>query len=567
MAGGRIAAPSPLPGFGLTFGFTTFFLSAVILLPLAAMVIRALGIPPAQLFEMLVDERAVASYRLSFGAAALAAAINAVFGFIVAWSLVRYDFPGRRLLDTMIDLPFALPTAVSGIALATVFSPTGWLGLKLAQAGIQVAYTWLGVVVALVLIGLPFVVRSVQPALIEVRQDLEDAAESLGAGGFHVFRRIILPTVLPALATGFTLAFARGIGEYGSVVFISGNLPLKTEITPLLIVIKLEQYDYDGAAALGFFMLAMSFVMLFAINLVQGWGQRRHGHRGGTLMAAGASVATEVRPLTRGARAARVALIALSVGFLGLLLLAPLGAVLVQALAKGFGEWFASLKDPDTIASIKLTLLTAAIVVPVNTVFGICAAWAIARFEFRGKSLLVTLIDLPFAVSPVIAGLVLVFLFGTQGWFGEWLLDRDVQVIFAVPGIVLATIFISFPYVARELIPLMQQQGSDEEVAALSLGARPWTTFVRITLPKIRWGLLYGVILCNARVMGEFGAVSVVSGHIRGLTNTMPLQVEILYNEYNFVAAFAVASLLAMLAILTLVAKTLVEWRSGTGGH
>lgn len=284
-------------------------------------------------------------------------------------------------------------------------------------------------------------------------------------------------------------------------------------------------------------------------------------------MAAGASVATEVRPMTRAERAARAALIAVSVGFLGLLLLAPLGAVLVQALAKGFGEWFVSLRDPDTISSIKLTLLTAAIVVPVNTVFGICAAWAIARFEFRGKSLLVTLIDLPFAVSPVIAGLVLVFLFGTQGWFGEWLLERDVQVIFAVPGIVLATIFISFPYVARELIPLMQQQGSDEEVAALSLGARPWTTFVRITLPKIRWGLLYGVILCNARVMGEFGAVSVVSGHIRGVTNTMPLQVEILYNEYNFVAAFAVASLLAMLAILTLVAKTLVEWRSGTGGH
>ena len=284
-------------------------------------------------------------------------------------------------------------------------------------------------------------------------------------------------------------------------------------------------------------------------------------------MAAGASVATEVRPMTPGQRAARVAMLAVSFGFLGLLLLAPLGAVLVQALAKGLGEWAFSLKDPDTVASIKLTLLTAAIVVPVNTIFGICAAWAIARFEFRGKSLLVTLIDLPFAVSPVIAGLVLVFLFGTQGWFGQWLLDRDVQVIFAVPGIVLATIFISFPYVARELIPLMQQQGSDEEVAALSLGARPWTTFVRITLPKIQWGLLYGVILCNARVMGEFGAVSVVSGHIRGITNTMPLQVEILYNEYNFVAAFAVASLLAMLAILTLVAKTLVEWRSGTGGH
>ena len=277
MARNRMRSASPLPGFGLTLGFTTFFLSAVVLLPLAALVIRATGMPLSELVAVLTDERALASYRLSFGAAFLAAAVNAVFGFIVAWSLVRYDFPGRRLLDAMIDLPFALPTAVSGIALATVFSPTGWLGLKLAEAGVQVAYTWIGVVVALVLIGLPFVVRSVQPALIEVRRELEDAAESLGAGGWQVFRRIILPTVLPALATGFTLAFARGIGEYGSVVFISGNLPFKTEITPLLIVIKLEQYDYDGAAALGFMMLAMSFVMLLAINLVQSWGQRRLG--------------------------------------------------------------------------------------------------------------------------------------------------------------------------------------------------------------------------------------------------------------------------------------------------
>jgi len=273
------------------------------------------------------------------------------------------------------------------------------------------------------------------------------------------------------------------------------------------------------------------------------------------------------RRMSRGARLARVVMLGLSIGFLGLLLLAPLGAVLAQAFAAGAGVYLESFRDPDTQAAIRLTLLTAAIVVPANTLFGIAAAWAIARFEFRGKSLLVTLIDLPFAVSPVIAGLVLVLLFGAQGWFGEWLLDNDISIVFAVPGIVLATIFISFPYVARELIPLMQQQGSDEEVAALSLGAGPWITFIRVTLPKIRWGLLYGVILCNARAMGEFGAVSVVSGHIRGLTNTMPLQVEILYNEYNFVAAFAVASLLALLAILTLVAKTLVEWRSGIGGH
>ena len=272
---GRFRRPSVLPGFGLTLGFTTFFLSTLVLVPLAALVFKASSLSSQDLLAILLDERAVASYRLSFGAAFLAAAVNAVFGFIVAWSLVRYDFPGRKLVDAVIDLPFALPTAVSGIALAAVFSPTGWLGQKLALAGVQVAYTGLGVVVALILIGLPFVVRSVQPALVEVQRDLEDAAETLGASPWQVFRRIVLPAAMPALLTGFTLAFARGIGEYGSVVFISGNLPYQTEITPLLIVIKLEQYDYDAAAALGFIMLVMSFVMLFAINLVQAWGRRR----------------------------------------------------------------------------------------------------------------------------------------------------------------------------------------------------------------------------------------------------------------------------------------------------
>jgi sulfate transport system permease protein len=281
---------------------------------------------------------------------------------------------------------------------------------------------------------------------------------------------------------------------------------------------------------------------------------------------AGAAPRTEVRRHSRSARVARVALIGVSIAFLSLLLAAPLGAVLAQALAKGWQTYLESFADPDTRAAIRLTLLTAAIVVPINTVFGICASWAIAKFEFKGKSLLITLIDLPFAVSPVIAGLVFVLLFGAQGWLGPWLQERDVQVIFAVPGIVLATLFITFPYVARELIPLMQQQGSDEEEAAITLGASAWITFLRVTLPKIRWGLLYGIILCNARAMGEFGAVSVVSGHIRGLTTTMPLHVEILYNEYNFVAAFAVASLLALLAILTLVLKSLVEWRAGRGG-
>jgi sulfate transport system permease protein len=224
---------------------------------------------------VLLDPRAVASYRLTFGASLLAATLNSVFGFIIAWTLVRYEFPGRKLIDALIDMPFALPTAVSGIALTAVFAENGWIGEYLAPFGIKVAYTWIGVVVALTLIGLPFVVRSVQPAIAEVQRDLEDAAETLGAGRLTIFRRIVLPTVMPALATGFTLAFARAVGEYGSVIFIAGNLPMKTEITPLLIVIKLEQFDYAGAAALGFIMLTMSFAMLLSINLLQAWGRRR----------------------------------------------------------------------------------------------------------------------------------------------------------------------------------------------------------------------------------------------------------------------------------------------------
>jgi sulfate transport system permease protein len=268
------------------------------------------------------------------------------------------------------------------------------------------------------------------------------------------------------------------------------------------------------------------------------------------------------RNVPAAVRAGRAGLIFVTIAFLALLLLAPLGAVLAQAFAEGVRVYLESFQNPDTLASIKLTLLTAAIVVPLNTLFGIAAAWAIAKFEFRGKSLLITLIDLPFAISPVIAGLIFVMLFGSHGWWGEWLQDHDIQIIFAVPGIVLATAFVTFPYVARELIPLMQQQGSEEEEAAITLGAGPWMTFLRVTVPKIRWGLLYGIILTNARAMGEFGAVSVVSGHIRGLTTTMPLQVEILYNEYLFVAAFAVASLLALLAIVTLVIKSFVEWRA-----
>ncbi|MHB1206733.1 MAG: sulfate ABC transporter permease subunit CysW [Rhodospirillaceae bacterium] len=267
-------------------------------------------------------------------------------------------------------------------------------------------------------------------------------------------------------------------------------------------------------------------------------------------------------PITE-ARGMRLALIGASLVYMLLFLVLPVVTVFVEALRRGFGAYFGAILEPAAVSAIKLTLITAGIAVPLNLAFGIAASWAIAKFEFRGKSVLITLIDLPFSVSPVISGLIYVLLFGAQGVLGPWLAAHDIQIVFAVPGIVLATVFVTFPFVARELIPLMQEQGTEEEEAARSLGADGWQTFWRVTLPNIRWGLLYGVLLCNARAMGEFGAVSVVSGKIRGLTNTMPLHVEILYNEYNIVAAFAVASLLAFLALVTLVAKGVLEWAYG----
>jgi sulfate transport system permease protein len=281
----------------------------------------------------------------------------------------------------------------------------------------------------------------------------------------------------------------------------------------------------------------------------------------GTALPVGSREAVGRPPAWRDPGWAKWLLVAVSACFLGVFLFVPLAAVFAEALRKGVAAYLDSFRSPAAWAAVRLTLITAAIAVPANLVFGLAASWAIAKFDFVGKSILTTLIDLPFAVSPVISGLIYVLVFGLNGWLGPWLAEHNIRIIFAVPGIVLATIFVTFPFVARELIPLMQEQGTEEEEAALVLGAGGWQTFWRVTLPNVKWALLYGVILCNARAMGEFGAVSVVSGHIRGKTNTIPLHVEILYNEYNFVAAFAVASLLAMLALVTLAARSVMEWR------
>lgn len=393
---------SVLPGFGLALGFTVLYLSLIVLIPLSAAFIRTAGMSWEAFWRTVTAPRVLASFELSFGAAFIAALINAFFGLILAWVLVRYRFAGKKLIDALVDLPFALPTAAARI---------------------------------------------------------------------------------PDMSATFALPMA----EY--------RVPVR-------------------------------------------------------------------RPASGGSALEKWSLIGTALAFLALFLFVPLAAVFHEALRKGLDAYIAALAEPDALASIKLTFFVAALAVPANLVFGVAAAWAIARFEFRGKSLLLTLIDLPFSVSPVISGLIYVLIFGAQGWIGPWLQSHDIKIIFALPGIALATVFVTFPFVARELIPLMQEQGSEEEEAAIVLGASGWQTFRRVTLPNIKWGLLYGVILCNARALGEFGAVSVVSGHIRGQTNTMPLHVEILYNEYQFAASFAVASVLALLALVTLALKSYVEWRA-----
>jgi sulfate transport system permease protein len=545
-----------LPGFAPALSLAGLYVGLVVVLPLAALALKAASLTGADFVRIVTAPRALAAYRLSFGAALLAALLNAVFGLLVAWVLARYRFRGRALLDAFVDLPFALPTAVAGLTLTALYSGNGWIGRLLEPLGLKIAFAPAGVVLALTFVGLPFVVRAVQPVLQDLDPELEEAAGVLGASRLQAFVRVVFPNLLPPLLTGFTLAFARALGEYGSIVFISGNLPMKTEIAPLLIVTKLEQYDEAGATAIAVVLLLASFALVFSANALQRWTRRLAG-----ASAMAASRGFRPAPTLAERPAVRRALVGAALAFLGLFVFLPLASVFAQALRKGPSAYLAAITEPNALAAIRLTLLTAALVVPFHLVFGLVTAWCVAKFRFRGKGLLVSLVDLPFAVSPVIGGLVFVLLFGRRGLLGSFLALHDWKVIYAVPGIVIATAFVTFPFVTREVLAVMEAQGNDEEEAALTLGAGGWQTFFRVTLPKVRWGLLYGVVLCNARAMGEFGAVSVVSGHIRGVTNTIPLHVEILYNEYDMTGAFAVASLLTFLALVTLAVRKLEEAR------
>ena len=481
--------------------------------------------------------------------------IDIFLGMIVAWVLVRYDFPFKRIFDSLIDLPFALPTAVAGLVYSNLYVKQGWLGQFLVPLGIEAAYTRLAVVLVLTFIGLPFVVRTVQPVLESLDADMEEAAFLLGASRWQTFLRVILPPLVPAIVTGFALSLARALGEYGSVVFVSGNMPFRTEIAPVLIVSRLEEFAYAEATAIAVVLLGISFSMLVIINLLERWASH--------LCKADLPRATAEHSAPAGRQDpawVRIGLTLAAVGIVGLLIVIPVVHVFYQALAGGPAAYWNNLfGDRDTRAAVLLTLTVVPVAVVANVVFGIAAAWCIARFRFPGRTILLSLIDVPFSVSPVVAGLMLVLIFGLQGYLGPWLREHDIKIIFAKPGLILATMFVTMPFVARELIPVMEAIGSDEEVAAVSLGASGWQMFWRVTVPNIKWGLLYGIILCNARAMGEFGAVYVVSGHIAGRTDTMPLRVEKLFQEYNNPGSFAVASVLTLLALVTLVVKVVLE--------
>lgn len=568
-----------LPGFGLGLGYTVLYLSLLVLIPLAACLVKAADLSLAEFWAAVWTPRAVAAYRLTFTVSLISALINVVLGLVVAWTLVRYEFPGKRLVDALVDVPFALPTAVAGLVYASLYVKDGWLGQFLVPVGFEAAYTRTGIILVLVFTGFPFVVRTVQPVLEDLDAETEEASAILGANRWQTFRRVIFPILIPPALTGFTLAFARSIGEYGSVIFISSNMPFKTEIAPVLIVSRLEEFAYKEAAAIAVMLLAVSFALLVVINLIERWSQPGSAPK---FLSLGASkffslvsllltvpFAAEVtqKPLEKLGRALSPLTklmpkvwIALTVLVVGVLVFVPLVSVFAQAFSKGVGAYWNNLvHDPDTRHAIFLTLMVAPVAVALNTVFGVAAAYTIARFRFPGRTILTTLIDLPFSVSPVVAGLVFVLLFGQQTPLGEWLKQHGYQIIFAPPGLVLATAFVTFPFVARELIPVLEANGPEEETAARSLGANGWQMFWRVTLPNIKWGLIYGVILCNARAMGEFGAIYVVSGRIGGQTDTMPLRVEKLFQEYNQPAAFALASVLTMLALVTLVIKVAVE--------
>lgn len=569
----RNKATRVIPGYHLTLGITIAMLSLLVLIPLASVFVYALNLSPAEFWQVITAPNVLYAFRTTIICSLIAAMINCVFGTILAWILVRYDFPCKRLLDGLIELPFALPTAVAGITLSKMYSNTGVLGGPLSKAGIDVSYTQIGLTVALVFIGIPFVVRSIQPVLAKINRQYEEAAYILGAGRRTIFFRVILPEIRPALLTGFGMAFARGLGEYGSVIYISGNsVKDHTQVVSYVIMQKLNYLDYSGATAIAFVLLIVSFALLFVLNMIQVHQSRRTSSASDS---SGGAVQPAESGIAGSAAGSRNTLIVIGIVFVVLMLVFPLCAVLGNALEKGFHFYLQSLSTEYVISALKVTLLATVVSVVVNTFFGLNASWAMTRFSFRGKQVLATLIDIPFSISPVIAGLAFLMTFGRRGWaypliekFNQ-VFGTDVQIAFALPGVVLATIFVTFPFVSREIIPVLNAEGRDEEEAAALMGAHGFTIFRRITFPKMKWALVYGIILCTARALGEFGAVNALS-KTRGVTFTLPLEIDALYmsgSADSITAAFAVSSILVIIAVIILIARNILEHRTEKKHH
>jgi sulfate transport system permease protein len=535
-------------------------LSLFVLIPLASVLVCSLRLSPSAFFEIISDSKVVNAFSTSIICSLIAALINSVFGLILAWTLVRYDFPGKRILDGLIELPFALPTAVAGITLSKMYSNTGEIGGPLSKFGIRISYTHIGLTIALIFIGIPFVVRTVQPVLSKLSPVYEETAYVFGAGPFYSFRRVILPELKGSLLAGFGLALARGIGEYGSVIYISGNSAKeKTQVISYIIMQKLNYTDYEGATAIALIMLIISFLLLLFINTAQILAARRS--RGNDDMESGTAKALPA------SKAAKVINIAISVSFVFIMLVMPLVSVLKNSFSKGVNFYIDTLKTGTVISALKVTLLATVLALLINTIFGLFSSFLLTRFDFKGKRILGALIDIPFSISPVIAGLSFIMMFGRLGWAYpilkkmNALLGTNIKIVFALPGVVLATIFVTSPFISREVIPVLNSVGRDEEEAAAAMGATGFHIFRTITLPHIKWSLIYGMILCTSRALGEFGAVNALS-KTRGKTFTLPLEIDAFYmsgDSDSITAAFAVSSILVIIAIVVLVLRSIFE--------
>ena len=547
---------------------TWLYLSVMLLLPVAALVAQALSLPLGEIWRIATEPVALSASGVTLTTALAAAVTNGVAGLAIAWILVRYRFPGRALLDAALDLPLALPAVVTGLTLVTVYGDRGWLGSLLLPLGIQVSYSRLGVYMAMLFSSLPFVVRAVQPVLMCLDSALEEAAAGLGASPGRRFREVLLPLLLPATLTGIALGFARAVGEYGAVVLIASNLPFKDLIAAVLIMQRLEQYDIAGATVLGLVMLLFALVMLWAINLLQAWNQPRRGGAGGgqPRMILRTNDLCDPGLDSQAFGSKRFFLVGSVLVYLALVLMVPTANLFFQALRGGLGPLMATLGQREFLTALRLSLAIAAIALPLNMAFGLCAAWAITHRQAdkplqqaRSSSLLLSLIDLPLSISPVVAGLMIVLLYGRGGWFSPLLDAGQIRIVFAWPGMVLATAFVTLPFVVREVLPVWRAISPSQEEAARSLGVGDFAIFQRLTLPQVRSSLGYGMVLTWARAIGEFGAVTVVSGSIIGKTQTLSLFVEDAYKNYQTQSAYVAAMLLACLALIAVGLRLLAE--------